>query len=156
MENSEETNTGSAEAGKPENSFSYPPKYEKPDDRGNILIKSVASLAIYLLAGYFFFPSYKILLLVTLVVLIHEMGHFLAMKFYGYNDLGVFLSPVSAYVSGNKREVSPKQSAVIILAGRCPELLSASFYCLLEEANRMLNWRAFSIHKPDCCLCCST
>ena len=103
MENSEETNTECGET----NTITAAaclPKYEKPDDTGNVLIKSVASLAIYLLAGYFFFPSYKILLLVTVVVLIHEMGHFLAMKFYGYNDLGVFFIPLlGAYVSGHKR-----------------------------------------------------
>lgn len=131
MENAEEINTELPATG-----FIYPPKYEKPDDTGNILIKSVASLAIYLIAGYFFFPSYKILLLVTLVVLIHEMGHFLAMKFYGYNDLGVFFIPLlGAYVSGHKREISQQQSAVIILAGPLPGIIIGIILLLISNAN---------------------
>ncbi len=135
MENSEETNTECGET----NTITAAaclPKYEKPDDTGNVLIKSVASLAIYLLAGYFFFPSYKILLLVTAIVLIHEMGHFLAMKFYGYNDLGVFFIPLlGAYVSGHKRETSQQQSAVIILAGPLPGIVIGIALLLVSKAN---------------------
>ena len=135
MENSEETNTGFEESDTTTAAAGLP-KYEKPDDTGNVLIKSVASLAIYLLAGYFFFPSYKILLLVTVVVLIHEMGHFLAMKFYGYNDLGVFFIPLlGAYVSGHKREISQQQSAVIILAGPLPGIIIGIVLLFISKTN---------------------
>lgn len=107
------------------NGFRISPKYQKPEDTGNILIKSVASLAIYLIAGYFFFPSYKILLLVTLVVLIHEMGHFLAMRFYGYNDLGVFFIPLlGAYVSGHKRKYLSSSLPLSYWRAHCPVFLS--------------------------------
>src|ERR1700733_14591169 len=92
----------------------YPPKFEKPARSPNVWIRSVISLALYLLLGYYFFPSYDILLLITAIVVFHEMGHFLAMKYFRYNDLGIFFIPLlGAYVSGTKREVSQKQSAVI-------------------------------------------
>src|SRR5690349_4802270 len=87
----------------------YPPKYEKQDATANIWLKSIISLALYLVLGYYVFPSYKILLLITAIVIIHEMGHFLAMKYFRYSDLGIFFIPLlGAYVSGTKREVSQK------------------------------------------------
>lgn len=102
----------------------YPEKYQAEEDKPNVWLKSFSSLAIYLLLGYYIFPSYKILLLITAIVLIHEMGHFLAMKFFRYNELGIFFIPLlGAYVSGTKREVSQLQSAVILLAGPLPGIL---------------------------------
>ena len=104
--------------------FTYPPKYEKPDQQTNIWLRSTTSLALYLILGYYIFPSYKILLLITAIVMIHELGHFFAMKFFRYNDLGIFFIPLlGAYVSGTKREVSQKQSAIILLAGPLPGII---------------------------------
>ncbi|HOZ68152.1 MAG TPA: site-2 protease family protein [Chitinophagaceae bacterium] len=104
--------------------IAYPPKYQPDEEKPQIWLKSIMSLAIYLLLGYYIFPSYKILLLITAIVLIHEMGHFLAMKIFRYNELGIFFIPLlGAYVSGSKREVSQLQSAIILLAGPLPGIL---------------------------------
>lgn len=114
----------------------YPEKYQVTEDQPNIWLKSVSSLAIYLLLGYYIFPSYKILLLITAIVLIHEMGHFLAMKFFRYNELGIFFIPLlGAYVSGTKREVSQLQSAVILLAGPLPGILIGIICYYLYQYN---------------------
>ena len=110
------------------------PKFEKPDQQSNIWVRSLTSLALYLILGYYIFPSYKILLLITAIVLIHEMGHFLAMKFFGYNDLGIFFIPLlGAYVSGSKREVSQKQSAIILLAGPLPGIVLGTAIYLIWQ-----------------------
>lgn len=136
-------NTAASQSG-----HSYPPKYEKPDERANMLIKSVASLAIYLLAGYFLFPSYQILLLITLVVVIHEMGHFLAMKYFDYNDLGVFFIPLlGAYVSGHKREISQRQSAVIILAGPLPGIIIGTALLLISQQYPGTEWAGIQLSQ---------
>ncbi|MGB3008326.1 MAG: site-2 protease family protein, partial [Chitinophagaceae bacterium] len=112
----------------------YPPKYEKQEQVANIWLRSIISLAAYLILGYYIFPSYKILLLITAIVMIHELGHFIAMKFYRYNDLGIFFIPLlGAYVSGTKREVSQKQSAIILLAGPLPGILIGSLLYLIEQ-----------------------
>jgi stage IV sporulation protein FB len=110
------------------------PKYEKPDAAANIWLRSFSSLAIYLILGYYFFPSYQILLLITAIVMIHELGHFFAMKYFRYNDLGIFFIPLlGAYVSGTKREVSQKQSAIILLAGPLPGMLIGIIFFLLQR-----------------------
>ncbi|MGZ8509036.1 MAG: site-2 protease family protein [Chitinophagaceae bacterium] len=104
--------------------FAYPPKYKKQDQPVNVWLRSFTSLGLYLILGYYIFPSYKMLLLITAIVIIHELGHFLAMKYYRYSDLGIFFIPLlGAYVSGTKREVSQIQSSIILLAGPLPGII---------------------------------
>ncbi len=134
MENFSEPLTGDLPAGRQvtneeittstEDPVVYPPKYEKPEQSSTIWLRSFVSLAAYLILGYYIFPSYKILLLITAIIIIHEMGHFFAMKFFRYKDLGIFFIPLlGAYVSGSKREVSQKESAIILLAGPVPGII---------------------------------
>jgi Zn-dependent protease len=117
----------------------YPPKFVKPEQSTNIWLRSFMSLAAYLLLGYYIFPSYKILLLITVIVIIHEMGHFFAMKFFHYKDLGMFFIPLlGAYVTGTKRDVSQKESAIILLAGPLPGIIiGIIFYFLFANDNKL-------------------
>ncbi len=125
----------------PENSITYPPKFETPNRQTNIWLRSFLSLTLYLILGYYIFPSYKILLLITAIVMIHELGHFFAMKFFRYNDLGIFFIPLlGAYVSGSKREVSQKQSAVILLAGPLPGIVFGIVLYLFWQKNPELSF----------------
>jgi|SRR5688572_4417679 len=98
------------------------PELEEPKRKPNVWFKSLASLAFFLVIGYFFFKSnWTLVLILTAVVLVHELGHFTAMKIYKYQELGIFFIPLlGAYVSGKKQEVSQKQSAIILLAGPVP------------------------------------
>ena len=114
--------------------FTYLPKYQKQEQASNIWLRSFTSLALYLILGYYIFPSYKMLLLITAIVIIHELGHFLAMKYYRYSELGIFFIPLlGAYVSGTKREVSQKQSAVILLAGPLPGIILGVIFYLVDH-----------------------
>ncbi|OSZ80118.1 hypothetical protein CAP36_02325 [Chitinophagaceae bacterium IBVUCB2] len=117
-----------------EETLIYPPKFEKEDKTTNIWLRSFASLTAYLLLGYYIFPSYKMLLLITAIVMIHELGHFFAMKFFRYNELGIFFIPLlGAYVSGTKREVSQQQSAIILLAGPLPGIIIGGILYLVDQ-----------------------
>ncbi len=112
----------------------YPPKYVKEDQPSNVWLKSITSLALYLALGYYIFKQWEILLLVTAIVMIHELGHFFAMKFFRYNELGIFFIPLlGAYVSGSKREVSQKQSAIILLAGPLPGIIIGIVLYLIDN-----------------------
>jgi Zn-dependent protease len=104
--------------------FIYPPKPLIEKETGNIWLKSLISLALYIVLGFYVFKSFTILIIITAIVIIHEMGHFLAMKAFRYKDLGIFFIPLlGAYVSGTKREVSQLQSAIILLAGPLPGII---------------------------------
>ncbi|MER3498174.1 MAG: hypothetical protein C4308_05805 [Chitinophagaceae bacterium] len=104
----------------------YPPKPAKEIKKGNVWIKSITSLALYLLVGYYFFSAnWPILLILTGIVIFHELGHFAAMKIFKYQELGIFFIPLlGAYASGTKREVSQLQSSIILLAGPLPGIIA--------------------------------
>ena len=106
----------------------YPsrPELEESKYKMNIWLRSLSSLALYFIIGYFFFhKDWLLVLVLTGVVVLHEMGHFLAMKLYNYTELGIFFIPLlGAYASGTKHEISQKQSAVIILAGPLPGIIA--------------------------------
>ncbi len=106
----------------------YPPKpeLEESKSRTNVWLRSLSSLALYFVIGYFFFNrDWLLVLVLTGVVVFHELGHFFAMKWYNYKDLGIFFIPLlGAYASGTKREISQTQSAIIILAGPVPGILA--------------------------------
>ncbi len=126
---------------------SYPPKYVKLEQPANVWMKSLVSLALYLVLGYYIFHSLAMLLLITAIVIFHELGHFFAMKYFRYNDLGIFFIPLlGAYVSGTKREVSQKESAIILLAGPLPGILLGLGCYLLWQQNHDLSVGGVSLY----------
>lgn len=130
-----------------EESAVYLPKYEKPDQSTNIWLKSIISLALFLVLGFFIFRSFNMLLMITAIVIFHELGHFFAMKFFKYKDLGIFFIPLlGAYVSGTKRDVSQKESAIILLAGPLPGIILGIFIYLLYENNPQLEFAGISFY----------
>jgi stage IV sporulation protein FB len=116
----------------------YPPKPHFEKETTNVWLKSLGSLALYFILGYYVFHSFEFLIIITAIVVIHEMGHFVAMKAFRYKDLGIFFIPLlGAYVSGTKREVSQWQSAIILLAGPIPGIIFGIIFFLLP-ANTLL------------------
>ena len=109
------------------------PELEEPKNKMNVWIKSALSLALYLALGYFIFSrNWVFLLIVTAIIIFHELGHFIAMKIFKYNDLGIFFIPLlGAYVSGTKQEVSQQQSAIILLAGPVPGIIVGTIFMLI-------------------------
>lgn len=120
----------------PDGTFTFPPKPElEQKKKRNVWLRSLTSLGLYLLLGYVLFNGQIIFLLIlTAVVIIHELGHFVAMKLYDYRELGIFFIPlIGAYASGTKQETSQKQSSVILLAGPMPGILAGMILYLVLE-----------------------
>jgi stage IV sporulation protein FB len=83
--------------------------------------RTIISLLIYILIYYALFRDIRSILLLVLVILVHEAGHFVAMKKMGYRDLQVFFIPFfGAVVSGQSKIASAFQRAIMILAGPLP------------------------------------
>ncbi|GAB3011762.1 hypothetical protein GCM10027051_12920 [Niabella terrae] len=101
-----------------------PPKFPLTADHRTQWIRGLYSLVLYLGLGYMVLRRWDLLLLLSGVLLLHEAGHFLAMKYYRYQDLGILFLPfLGALVRGRKNQISQQQSAVILLAGPLPGLL---------------------------------
>lgn len=65
--------------------------------------------------------------LLMAVLLFHEFGHALAMRFLGYQQLGVLVLPfLGAVATGRKDDAGPWQRLLVLLAGPLPGLLLAA------------------------------
>lgn len=125
------------------------PELEEPKNKMNVWIKSALSLALYLALGYFIFSrNWVFLLIVTAIIIFHELGHFVAMKIFKYNDLGIFFIPLlGAYVSGTKQEVSQQQSAIILLAGPVPGIVLGIIFMLIPGNHNIMISETISLDE---------
>ncbi|RUP11006.1 site-2 protease family protein [Hyphomicrobium sp.] len=69
--------------------------------------------------------SWNYAVLLALVLFVHEAGHAIAMKAFGYRDISMFFIPLfGAVVTGTAKEMPAWKQAVVILAGPLPGLLA--------------------------------
>lgn len=114
----------------------FPPRTQKTNWL-NLLISLLAYIAI----GLFVFPNSTVILTLTLIVLFHEAGHLLAMRAYHYKDTGIFFIPLlGGLATGTKREISQKQSAIILLAGPIPGILLGTLLLFVSHTNLEIAW----------------
>ena len=104
------------------NVFPDKPTLEKDN---NSLFKSIGSVALFVGAFYLFFnKDINFIIVLVLVLFIHELGHFIAMKYFNYKDVQMFFIPLlGALVTGDKHEISQRQRAIILLAGPVPGII---------------------------------
>jgi Zn-dependent protease len=95
------------------------------------IVVLVASLVIFAGTGLFSRTWTSVALLVV-VLLIHECGHYLGMKYFGYRDLQIFFIPFfGAAASGKETTVSGERRAVVALLGPAPGILLGAVCGLL-------------------------
>jgi stage IV sporulation protein FB len=115
----------------------FPPKPVVNETQRNNVTRSMFSLLLYGVLFYFLFDrniAYIAALLV--VLLIHEFGHFFAMKLYNYQNVKLFIVPLlGAFVSGKKQSVSQKQMSIIILAGPIPGIIIGTVLYVINKTN---------------------
>lgn len=101
------------------------PKPVVIQDKKNWVRKSLISLGIYAFLFAVLFDMELIYIAAVLVVLlIHEFGHFFAMKAFSYNNVKLFVLPLlGAYVTGKKSVISQRQMSFVILAGPLPGII---------------------------------
>ncbi|WP_114792016.1 hypothetical protein U0035_09165 [Niabella yanshanensis] len=101
------------------------PKYPLSEPvASNALTNALKSLVLYVGFGYLLLRRWDLLLVIFGILLLHEAGHFIAMKYYRYADVQVLFLPfIGALVKGSKNEVSQHQSIFILLAGPVPGVL---------------------------------
>lgn len=107
------------------------PKPLLVEDKKNWVRRSLISLAIYIALFMLVFGMDMVYIAAILIVLlIHEFGHFFAMKAFKYNNVKLFFIPLlGAYVTGKKHTISQRQMSIVILAGPLPGIIIGS--CLV-------------------------
>ena len=59
--------------------------------------------------------------IIIAILLIHELGHYFAMKFFGYQDTSIFFIPLfGAAAKGEKEHTKPLEEYIVFLAGPLP------------------------------------
>ncbi|MDX2173254.1 MAG: hypothetical protein SFY56_09050 [Bacteroidota bacterium] len=110
------------------NQGTYPPKPMVIEKKQNALLRSLVSLGIYGVLFYALFNQPIVYIAaILLVIIIHEMGHFIAMKLFDYSNVKIFIVPLlGAYTTGKKQNVSQMHLSLIILAGPVPGIIIGS------------------------------
>jgi Zn-dependent protease len=86
----------------------------------------LTAFSIVLFVGVFllvFNDQLQFVLFLILVLFIHEMGHYLFMKLFKYENVRMLFIPLmGAFVQGSKDKYSQKQSFIVVSAGPFPGL----------------------------------
>ena len=93
--------------------------------KGNSSLRFVVSVFLFG-AFYYFFVSknLEIITWLAIIVFIHELGHYFAMKIFNYQDLSIFFIPLlGAIAGGNKEKIYQKEKAIVLLAGPVPGII---------------------------------
>ncbi|MBX9785052.1 MAG: hypothetical protein K2X48_17325 [Chitinophagaceae bacterium] len=100
------------------------------------------SLLLFLAAGYFLYNSnVKLLVIITVVIFIHELGHLLAMKFFNYSNLNIFFIPFfGGAATGFKNNTSQKQEIIILVSGPLPGIIIGTALLLLKDSLMFHPW----------------
>ena len=101
-------------------------------------LKTIISFALYVGVYYYFFQdNLKWLVILTGVILLHEAGHFIAMKTFGYKDVRLFFIPfLGAFVSGEPKIVSRRQRVITLFSGPLPGILAGLLFFILFLQNQ--------------------
>ena len=108
-----------------ENNYPVKPEYIVDHSGRNRMMFFITVVAIFILSGDFIRDSYMILLELLGVFLIHELGHFLMMRFFGVKAQGMFLMSMFGDRSNKMRHsTSQRQQALINLMGPVPGIIA--------------------------------
>jgi len=95
-----------------------------------LLLVTIAAFVLTL--GHTITPT-RVAILVS-VILVHELGHYVAMRAYGYRDVKIFFIPfLGAATAGTPSGVSPFGRGVVLLAGPVPGLAAGVVVAMLAR-----------------------
>ena len=96
--------------------------YQKRGDTNRLLWFAVSMIVFVVLLLVFRFSLTDIVLLLV-VLFVHELGHYAAMRYFGYRDTGIFFVPFGAVTVGEKEKRSTFEETVVAFAGPLPGIL---------------------------------
>jgi Zn-dependent protease len=114
-------NTASISASEIEAELNNPDRGKRSSVQGILLL--LLSLGAFAVTGLLN-ASWTSVATLVFVLFIHESGHWLGMKIFGYQDLQMFFIPFfGAAVSGKSTNVSETRKAIVALLGPAPGII---------------------------------
>ncbi|HLO80050.1 MAG TPA: site-2 protease family protein [Chitinophagaceae bacterium] len=101
-------------------------------------LRTIISLVLYAGIYYMIFRDAKSIAFLMAVIIIHESGHFIAMRSFGYSNVRMLFVPMfGAFVSGQPAAVDPGKKMIVLFAGPLPGIvlgmISAYIYTLNHQ-----------------------
>jgi Zn-dependent protease len=97
----------------------------------NNLLILLVTLVVFFQLGLFE-SGVRDVLIIILVLLIHEAGHFIGMRLFGYKNVQMFFIPFfGAAVSGQSRNVPAYKKAVVTLLGPLPGIFLGIVFAIV-------------------------
>jgi stage IV sporulation protein FB len=123
----------------PADNTAYPPKpiLEETTQRSQ-LPKFIISVVLFAVVFYFYAGTqWQAIAWLIVIIFIHELGHYLAMKLFKYKDLTIFFIPLlGAVAGGSKEKISQREKSIVLLAGPVPGILiGLGIFFLAGEQN---------------------
>ncbi len=88
------------------------------------IFRTTLSIALFIAVDYWIFKSWSAVCLLVSVIFIHELGHFIAMKIFGYKGISMTFVPfLGAFVSGKAAHQSKYKKIIMLLAGPLPGIV---------------------------------
>ena len=102
---------------------------------------TVFTMVLFVAVFLFFYKDRaEFIFLLLLVLFIHELGHYIFMKMFKYENMRMLFVPMlGAFVQGSKRVYSQKESILVSLSGPIPGILFG-FACLIISTYFHLSW----------------
>lgn len=111
-------------------------KPEEAELKKTSLVRTLVSLVLFIAIDYWIFKSWFAVLLLVSVIFIHEAGHFIAMKVFGYKGVNMTFVPfVGAYVSGTATNLSRRNKLIVLLAGPLPGIIIGCVLFYVHQNN---------------------
>ena len=116
--------------------------YSDSKINGNLIIASF-SFIFSLIIPLFFGIKFFIVMCIQVILLVHEMGHYYAMKYFKFKDIKIIFYPFMAFTTTTSTLNSRFSKIVVSFAGPLPGILIGSLL-LLFEYYLSDNWIFFS------------
>ena len=121
-------------------SFDFHP--EKPElaeqaPKGGLSLTFFSLVLFVLIFLLFFGDEINFIIYLVIVLLIHELGHFLAMKAFKYKNVRMLFVPLmGAFVQGTKTNYSQRQSFIVTAAGPLPGIVIGALFVYFANASQ--------------------
>ncbi|MBK8685103.1 MAG: hypothetical protein IPN26_08920 [Bacteroidetes bacterium] len=102
----------------------YPPKPVYDPQVMNPWKNLISLLPFLLLFGMIYNWNINLLSMITGIILLHELGHAIAMKIFKYTDVSILFIPLlGGAATGEKLEASQKEECIVLLSGPLPGMI---------------------------------
>ena len=98
------------------------------------LLRTIFSLLLFIAVDYWIFKSWAAVFLLVTIIFLHESGHFIAMKLFGYKGINMTFVPfMGAFVSGEATHFSKYKKIIMLLAGPLPGIIIGMLLLFLYQ-----------------------